>query len=616
MLDPFRQGDTFDPAAVHYVLTGEELDDLITRLPGASEIVIDLETTGLDEHATKPVPARIVIASITPRRGHENDEEPGTWVVALSHPQCASRNLWRSIATTLAQAIKDSGRPITNHNLGFDMRWIEAATGVDLTGQFWWDTQLSSHLLDENSSTKLKVRAPATFGVTRWDDNDLSYPGAAEDVPFYDLGVYAARDTYWTWRLAVAHRLMMGQVPDPDWPETPEDQENYRIGDLATWCAMPTGATLTRLSQRGLLLDLDWVHDQLTTFDEQRTRTFEVLAARYGNIEGEPSFAAGSHWFQEWTRRACDAGDLRVGAMTPTGRPQWSKGVLSRQARAGSQVAQDLLDHRQAVKLSEFLHSWEELAAPDHTIHSTYHAGRVVTGRLSSSDPNMQQITKSLKPAFIPRPGYYLAELDFSQLELRIAAYVARCEPMLQAYREGQDLHRLTAANTMGKRPEDVTKDERKKAKAVNFGFLYGMGSEHFAEYAETSYGAHFTDEEATRTRERFFEGYPELVTWHSHQINEVRHNGQVVSPSGESGACRMPSPPASGRPVTPSATPSTRRCRGSDPTSCRSPRRGSPDSCRGWAPASRRSTSWGPSTTPSSWRCPPTTGREPWPGA
>ena len=843
MLDPFRQGDTFDPAAVHYVLNEGELQELLALLPRASEIVIDLETTGLDEHAVTPVPARVVIASITlPLMGRENDEEAETWVVALSHPQCPSRNVWRSVLTTLARAIKDSGRPITNHNLGFDMRWIEATTGVDLTGQFWWDTQLSSHLLDENSSTKLKERAPATFGVSRWDDHDLSFPGAAETVPFYDLGVYAARDTYWTWRLAVAHRLMTGQVDEPDWPQTPEDQENYRIGELAHWCAMPTGATLTKISQRGMKLDVDWVRAKLAEFDEQRVRTFEGLVGRYGVIEGTPSFSAGSHWFREWSQRACDAGDLRVGAMTPTGRPQWSKAVLTRQARAGSEVAQELLDHRQAVKLSEFLNSWTQLADSSNLIHSTYHAGRVVTGRLSSSDPNMQQCfagdvevltrhgfvrfddladgveilqsdtdgnaswvvpkrvvlpfdgngvlmssdslgdlwmtpnhrvlsytrsntprvehaedwlrnrrgthiidrkwrrgvhvtggrhltleervglelailaqadgtyhwkaydvqvykprkrealaelwprtttrwsenrgqvsyaripegmvkewldetknlrlaplldlceedlafaveaamrwdgdytrgctfkqnpvrsrtvdaiqiaatlsghstsrylhkvgdtdyptvnlhpsdlryasrttvsgkhrtglvycvevpdhfflirtpngtpvvtgncTHSLKPAFVPRPGYYMAELDFSQLELRVAAYVSRCETMLEAYRTGQDLHRLTAAATMGKRVEDVTKDERKKAKAINFGFLYGMGAEHFKEYAEASYGAHFTDEESEQVRERFFQTYPELVTWHSHQINQVRHYGQVTSPIG-----------------------------------------------------------------------------------
>lgn len=534
MLDPFRQGDTFDPATIHYVLDERELRAVLALLPSSSEIVIDLETTGLDEHATAPVPARVVIASLTlPQLGHELDEEPGTWVVALSHPECPSRNMWRLILTTLAQAIKDSGRPITNANLGFDMRWIEATTGVDLTDQFWWDTQISSHLLDENRSTKLKERAPETFGVRRWDDHDLSYPGAAEDVPFYDLATYAARDTYWTWRLAVAHRMMTGQVPDPEWPQTPEDQENYRIGDLASWCAMPTAATLTKISQRGMLLDVDWVGNRLTELDAQRERTFNALESRYGDIPGTPSFSAGSHWFQEWASRACDAGDLRISSLTPTGRPQWSKTVLTRLARNGSQVAQDLLDHRQAVKLSEFLRSWTQLADENHLIHSTYHAGRVVTGRLSSSDPNMQQITHSLKPAFIPRPGYYMAELDFSQLELRVAAYVSRCEPMLEAYRRGDDLHRLTAASTMHKRPEDVTKDERKKAKAINFGFIYGMGSDGFQEYADASYGAHFTEEEAVHVREQFFKAYPELVTWHSQMTNEVRRYGQVVSPIG-----------------------------------------------------------------------------------
>lgn len=657
MQDPTRQGDVFDPASIIYIDDGPALKDLVDLMPDAREIVIDLETTGLDEHATEPVPARIVIASITLPLEGEEDRDPQTFIVSLSHPEAPTRGIWRSVMTTLARGIRDSGRPITNANLGFDMRWIEAHTGVDLTDQFSWDTQLSSHLLDENESTKLKVRAAATFGIDRWDDNDLSSPGAAERVPFYDLAIYAARDTYWTWRLAELHRSIMDQEPGEParWPESPEEEEDYRLGDLAKWCAMPTGATLTKISQRGLLLDTEWVDDYRAKLRQQRETTLAALETRYGTLEGEPSFASGSHWFQEWTGRAVEAGDLQVMAMTPTGRPQWSKGVLTRQARAGSEAARLLLDHRQAVKLDEFLRSWLEYADENSLVHSTYHAGRVVSGRLSSSNPNLQQCSKGLKPAFIPRPGYVLAEMDFSQIELRVAAFVAGCTPMIDAYRQGRDLHIANASRSdpdeairtakaylrwlglpptrmgaeilegirnregaktfegkvlalsrtesfrsewarwavgkgvvlpdnfrqpklgtgqrqyldgywrMAGRPfiwnpgpeGDLGVDEavsvvsstdahrltevsgvawkpmRQKGKATGFGFIYGMGAAHFAEYAETSYGAHFTDEEAEHVRDSFFGAYPELVEWHARQETEARRWGQVVSPIG-----------------------------------------------------------------------------------
>src|SRR3546814_17050006 len=99
-----------------------------------------------------------------------------------------------------------------------------------------------------------------------------------------------------------------------------------------------------------------------------------------------------------------------------------------------------------------------------------YNVGRVSTGRLSSSEPNLQQVTKTLKPAFVPDPGHLVVEIDYSQIELRAAAFIARCEPMIEAYQRGDDLHRLMAAQITGKRTEDVPQDKRQRATAATSG--------------------------------------------------------------------------------------------------------------------------------------------------
>lgn len=543
-LDPFEQGDTFDPTTVTWVWSLADLRLVLRGLDAAAEIVVDLETTGLNEHATGrdkswPAAARIVLASFTlPTAAAPDSPRPPTFVVPLSHPESALRGHWRAVIKRLALAMRDSGLPITNQNLKFDLRWVFAATtGVDLTDQFAWDTQISSHLLDETTSTALKERAPATFGMRRWDDFNLSTPAAAERVPMIDLGLYAARDTYWTWRLAVAHRTLMGVGHEGEGQEDPEGEEEVehrRLGTLAAWCAMPTSATLTAIEQRGFGLDVDWVEGERERLADEQAEHRAVLVDRYAlDTDRDPSFAATSLWFADWSEAAVEAGDLRVAALTPTGKPQWGKSVLMRQAREGSEVALHLLEHRRATKRIEYLDSWLGQVTDEGRIHATYHAGRVVTGRLSSSDPNMQQVTASLKPAFVPRPGYGIADLDYSQIELRGAAFIARCEPMLQAFRDGLDLHTILASFVVGKPVEEVSPFERQGGKAGNFGFLYGMEALGFMEYAETTYGVAFSEAQAVDVRKAFFERWEGMAAWHERQVRRAQQTGQVVSPLG-----------------------------------------------------------------------------------
>lgn len=536
------EADTFDPDTLTWVFDDDALAELYQAIEECVEVVIDLETTGLNEHEWGrwfwPVPARIACAAFTlPRAEHQDGRlDPPNFLLPLAHPESPWLGQWRALYRRICRLIEQTGKPMTNQNLKFDDRWSYAHTGVDLSHQLAWDTQISSHLLDENASTKLKERAPATFGVRRWDDFDLSKPGAALKVPLVDLGLYAARDTYWTWRLACHHRRIMnvGDFATDEPPNDPVEAEEYALGALAVWCAMPTSATLTAIEQRGIRLDREWVSREITELEAVRDEQWENLVSRYEvDSTSDPSFAPTALWFKAWAAAAVDAGDLRVGALTPNGNPQWSKGVLKRQARHGAEVAERLLVYRQATKRLEFLRGWLDDTDRSGRVHATYNAGRVVTGRLSCENPNMQQITAALKPAFVPTPGYLIAEIDYSQLEMRIAAHVADCEPMRDAFLRGEDPHRMLAAVVNRISVSQVTSEQRKVAKPGNFGLLYGMGPEGFVEYADDAYGVVLTLDEATVIYEAFFSLWAGMRDWHHRVVAQAYANGQVTSPIG-----------------------------------------------------------------------------------
>jgi DNA polymerase-1 len=222
-----------------------------------------------------------------------------------------------------------------------------------------------------------------------------------------------------------------------------------------------------------------------------------------------------------------------VGALTPRGRPQWSKAVLRRQGRSGSTVAASLLNYRQATKQLEFLRGWLDDTDRTGRVHANYNAGKVVTGRLSCDSPNLQQVTAVLKPAYIPTPGYLVAEIDYSQIELRAAAHVADCKPMKEAFLRGDDLHAMLAAQVNGIALSMVTKEQRKVAKPGNFGLLYGMGPEGFIEYADSAYDVVYTLDEAISIHAAFFDLWKGLRAWHDRMIMEAEQTGQVVSPIG-----------------------------------------------------------------------------------
>ena len=202
-----------------------------------------------------------------------------------------------------------------------------------------------------------------------------------------------------------------------------------------------------------------------------------------------------------------------------TGKPSADAAVLKRLAAQGHELPKQILDYKAANTLNKmFLNRWEDDLGPDKRIHPSFNLTNVVSGRTSCQNPNLQQVprTKDVRGIYKAPPGRLFFEADYSQLELRIAADYANDKTMLDIYRHNGDIHTTTANLMTGGR--EPTKEERSKAKAVNFGFLYGMMAKKFVDYAYNSYGVIFTLAEATEFREKFFAKYSRLLPWHHEQ--------------------------------------------------------------------------------------------------
>lgn len=212
------------------------------------------------------------------------------------------------------------------------------------------------------------------------------------------------------------------------------------------------------------------------------------------------------------------------------------------------EIIKTLLDYRGVFKqLSSFIEGWQRRMI-DGKLYPSFKVAGTVTGRPSCADPNLQQVPRDpfIRSLIGAPEGWVFFEVDYSQVELRIAAVAANEPTMLQIFRTGGDIHEATYMMVMGVSTADAVahiedererkaqlKEERKKAKAVNFGFIYGMGWKKFKEYAASKYGLIVNDAEAKRIRKRFFDTYPGLVAWHERQRRIVHNMAQVRTLTG-----------------------------------------------------------------------------------
>jgi len=184
---------------------------------------------------------------------------------------------------------------------------------------------------------------------------------------------------------------------------------------------------------------------------------------------------------------------------------------------SGDAAAELVLRSRTAEKRAQMIAAYREAVGPDGRIHAEFDPLGTATGRFSCREPNLQNVGRDveMRSCFVAGPRRVLVIADYSQIELRVAAFLAKEEAMLAAFRSGRDIHALTAGKLAGKAVEKVSEEERKLAKAVNFGLLYGMSARGLAEYGRISFGLKLEEKEAREFRRKFFEAYPALQRWH-----------------------------------------------------------------------------------------------------
>lgn len=218
--------------------------------------------------------------------------------------------------------------------------------------------------------------------------------------------------------------------------------------------------------------------------------------------------------------------------LTPKGEPSADVKVLKRLVARGYDLPKKLMDYKFYYGANtKFLNSWDDYASFDGRIHPSFNIHIARTGRTSCSDPNLQQVPRNpeLRTLFSAEPGRSLIEADYAQIELKMTAHYANDKTMKKIYRTGGDIHTNTA---MMFNPTP-SKDDRTKAKAINFGFVFGMMPKGFVDYAFDSYGALFTLAEATKRRNEFFGTYDQLLPWHKEMEIMCEANGGVSNAFG-----------------------------------------------------------------------------------
>ena len=535
-----------------YVDTQAKLNKLKSILTRVVEMDFDLET---HSEYFKP-DGRIVSFSATCEVLMDDGKiKLFAFAIPLYHPESPWKSRHRAVLKFLKPEFEAIPK-IVAHNSSFDCKWM-IAYGIMLLPTF--DTMLALHILNENIQKGLKPAATARLGVEPWgiDTRDLL------SQPLSDIIPYNILDTWYMYH-------MKKQIKE-------ELREQPRLLRIMMKLTMPAQRELIFSEMRGIWIDVARLKERLPQAQknleevEQRIR----MASEIGLDKDDP-WGAVYPGHPEWPTDAkgkpreinfnasifarwmlfdwCGLPVLERGKEKDNGSPgdpSMAEGVLMA-LKGKHPVIEPMLDRVTKQKhLSSFFLPYMELYDDEHRIHTNFKLAGTVTGRLSSGkdDPdkisgrrgklrgvNLQQVPRDpfIRGLFGAPPGWTFVESDYSQVELRIAAFLANETTMKHIYAIGGDIHLSTAARVTGKPEKLVTKEERKKVgKPVNFGFLYGMGPQKFIQTAFENYGAEFTLEGAKAARDTYFQLYPKLLPWHARQRRLVNEYGRVQSPLG-----------------------------------------------------------------------------------
>lgn len=480
------------PTNYELILDIEHLQQWVQRLEAAELIAIDTETTSIDYMKAELVGFSFAVTS----------GEAAYLPVAHDYPGAPEQVSLEEALAALKPVLANSGIAKVGQNLKYDMS-VLARYGVIINGPLH-DTMLQSYVLNSVAS-RHNMDALASFYLDRKTIHfeDVAGKGAKQltfnQVPLETAGDYAAEDADVT--LALHHCLY------PQLQAQPSLLQVYNDID------MPLVRILSLVERQGTLVDgrmLKQHSAELTDRLNELTQQVWQLAGENFNLDSPKQLQTILY----------DKMALPVLKKTPGGQPSTAEAVLVDLAR-DYELPQMILTYRSLAKLKSTYADKLPLDIQPATgrIHTSYHQAVAATGRLSSSDPNLQNIPirnaegRRIRQAFVAPPGRVILAADYSQIELRIMAHLSGDEGLTQAFAENQDIHRATAAEVFGIAPDDVADEQRRSAKAINFGLIYGMSAFGLAKQLNISRGL------AADYIDRYFDRYPGVLRY----MNETK---------------------------------------------------------------------------------------------
>lgn len=447
--------------------------------------VIDIETTGLNRFEDD-----ITIIGVGV---YKNLDDNGRFCSFVNNQE--DMNKFKSFCSKL----KRDKATVIWQNGKFDTLFIKQKQGFMLP--IHHDVMLMGTAYDMSAEHGLKAMAKKYLNVEDWDIDKKTKLGKGDPKKLAD---YNKLDVKYTWELFKFFHQRMNKT----------QQKVYRK------LLLPAYKMYRQTEQNGIYIDLDGLDNVRAEYKQKEVEALGVLKSRYDINWNSPQQVQDVFFNKE------KLPTLKLSEKT--GKPSADAKVMKKLIAKGYELPKLLTDYKFYYGAGiKFLSKWGNYAQYDGRIHPSFNITNVVTGRTSCSDPNLQQVprNKDLRSLFTAPEGRVFLEADYSQIELRVAAHFAKEPTMLKIYREGGDIHTETARTLCGGEP---TKEDRSKAKAVNFGFLYGMQAKGFIDYAFDSYGVVFSQSEAERYRELFFQKYSRLLQWHHEMEILCEANGGV----------------------------------------------------------------------------------------
>jgi len=488
------------------VVTQEDLDRWLEILRTAPLFAFDTETTSLEY-----MKAQIVGFAFSAEPGHAAYIPVGHDYAGA--PDQLDRNL---VLEKLKPILEDSARPKVGHHLKYDAH-VLANCGIELKGMRY-DSMLESYVLNSTVIDHNMDSAAAKYlGIKPIRYEDVAGRGARQltfsQVPVDRAAEYSAEDADVTLQL---HRALWSQLEAvPALKRVYEEIEQ------------PLVEVLKRVEEDGVLIDR-----------EMLKRQSGELAKRMREIEVETHREAGAPFNLESPRQLQELlfNKLQLPVMrkTPTGQPSTAEDVL--EELAGSYALPRLiLEYRAFAKLKSTYTDKLPLQVDPRTgrIHTSYHQAVAATGRLSSTDPNLQNIPirtpegRRIRQAFVAPPGHVLMAADYSQIELRIMAHFSGDKGLLEAFSQERDIHQATASEVFGIALDQVSHDQRRSAKVINFGLIYGMSAFGLARQLGIERSA------AQRYVDLYFERYPGVKRFMDQTRAQARQQGYVETVFG-----------------------------------------------------------------------------------